>query len=167
MVVQLDFNWLVSPPQCAMTSINRTADEPGWNLMPLFSLSQTSTSSFSFILFLFFPLPFYIPQGRAKYLPPPWPPPPAPTSQCFPPGQVFQPVPLFYRLILPLIKDDHTPCVSALHLGLFCSPCPSYQGYPRIWFSQLKVWLSYFLFVLSSPQSVSLVSPLRPSGGLF
>lgn len=39
-VVQLASNWLVSPPQCVLTSINRTAEEPGWNLMPLFSLSD-------------------------------------------------------------------------------------------------------------------------------
>lgn len=40
LVLELDSNWLDFPPQCARASINRTADEPGWNLMPLFSLSD-------------------------------------------------------------------------------------------------------------------------------
>lgn len=37
---QLVSNWLVSPPHCALTSINRTAAEPGWNLKPLLSPSD-------------------------------------------------------------------------------------------------------------------------------
>lgn len=92
-------------------------DEPGWNLMPLFSLSDLHILSDARILPSFFLL---VQQGRVNYLPLPWPPPqPSLTCPCFPPRLVFQPVSLFNGLIPPsLIKHDHRPCVS--HCAPLC-----------------------------------------------
>lgn len=143
LVLELDSNWLDFPPQCARASINRTADEPGWNLMPLFSLSDPS------ILF-----------KQENYLPLPWPLPP--TSPCFPLRLVFQPVSLLNRLISPLlIKHDHVSLCALLCIGVpHYLPNRDYVSLPKVslFVFPSSLYLSLFCFLLSpfcSPQVVS------------
>lgn len=150
-VVQPACNWLVFPPQWALTSINRTAEEPGWNLMPLFSLSDPTILS----LLLTYAPSFFLHSKRKTISHLLRPPPPA-TLLRFLPRLVFQPVSLFNRLISPsLIKHAHEPCVCALHRRAFrlhiplflCSSSPTVYWH---FISHPKVYCLSFCFCLSS-----------------